>query len=1033
MSFKKRDFLIETEEHIQKQWQDRKIFQADAKPGQQKYFVTFPYPYMNGRLHLGHAFTLAKGDFQANYQRLQGKNVLFPFGFHCTGMPIKASADRLREELEQFGNPPQFPEKEETNNEKGVKAKSKKNKAAAKTGHAVRQWDILKSSGVPEEQIPQFADAQFWLEYFPPLARNDLTRMGCGIDFRRSFITTDVNPFYDSFIKWQFRQLEKKGHLKFGKRESIYSPKDGQICADHDRSKGEGVDPQEYTLIKMKALDRSAILIDLPDDEIFLLAATLRPETMYGQTNAWILPDGTYGCYQLEKLEKQILIMGEHAARNLAHQDWGKVTHLKDVQGSDLIGLPLESPLCSYERIYLLPMMSISMKKGTGIVTSVPSDAPHDYINLKVLKDKPEYRAKLGLEDQWIVPFEVIPIIRTSKYGSISAEQACNELKIQSPKEAELLEQAKDDVYKAGFYDGVFIIGNHKDQTVSEVKDNIKQQMIDDHQAMRYWEPAGYVVSRSGDECVVALTDQWYLDYSNEEWKQEVLDHIETMECYQSELKELLIFYVKWMNLWGCSRSFGLGTQLPQDPKYLVESLSDSTIYMAYYTVAYFLQGGNVNPRVINMGPGGVNPKDLEEYGDQIWNYLFLDGPLPENFVAEHMEQMRREFRYWYPWDLRVSGKDLAYNHLPFSLFHHCAIFPKEYWPRSIKCGGFLMINGQKMSKSEGNFLTLEDAIKEYSAMAVRMTLAHSGDSLEMANFVRDDANKIVLRLYGQFEWIEEILKSLESEAEREENLMDVIFEHQLRQAIHETAEHYAAMNYAQALRTGFYDLQNARDRYINWGNPDPKMIRKFIEVQALLIAPVIPQWSDHIWQRHLGYKESILVSGRWPQCEPADRDILMKGEYLTESIHRFHQKREFHMRKNTAPTKATIFVCENFASWQLEVIKVFQSLDSEQAIDKKFVARQITQTPDLKPFLGKKSKKAVMPLMASICQELSEGKPRNEVLQTESIIKEYNLWCSINALVARQLSVEILEVIESDDPDNGKKGQPMKPVISFE
>lgn len=45
-----------------------------------------------------------------------------------------------------------------------------------------------------------------------------------------------------------------------------------------------------------------------------------------------------------------------------------------------------------------------------------------------------------------------------------------------------------------------------------------------------------------------------------------------------------------WLKWWACSRSFGLGTRMPWDEQYLIESLSDSTIYMAYYTVAHLLQ-----------------------------------------------------------------------------------------------------------------------------------------------------------------------------------------------------------------------------------------------------------------------------------------------------------------------------------------------------------------------------------------------------------------------------------------------------------
>jgi leucyl-tRNA synthetase len=46
---------------------------------------------MNGRLHLGHAFTFSKVDFGTGFERMKGKRALLPQGFHVTGMPIKVS------------------------------------------------------------------------------------------------------------------------------------------------------------------------------------------------------------------------------------------------------------------------------------------------------------------------------------------------------------------------------------------------------------------------------------------------------------------------------------------------------------------------------------------------------------------------------------------------------------------------------------------------------------------------------------------------------------------------------------------------------------------------------------------------------------------------------------------------------------------------------------------------------------------------------------------------------------------------------
>jgi leucyl-tRNA synthetase len=97
------------EQQSQKRWQSEKLFEVNApspaeisglstdeiKAKFPKWFGNFPFPYMNGSLHLGHAFTISKIEFAAGYQRMLGKRVLFPHGFHVTGMPIKVRLLRL--------------------------------------------------------------------------------------------------------------------------------------------------------------------------------------------------------------------------------------------------------------------------------------------------------------------------------------------------------------------------------------------------------------------------------------------------------------------------------------------------------------------------------------------------------------------------------------------------------------------------------------------------------------------------------------------------------------------------------------------------------------------------------------------------------------------------------------------------------------------------------------------------------------------------------------------------------------------------
>ena len=81
------------------------------------------------------------------------------------------------------------------------------------------------------------------------------------------------------------------------------------------------------------------------------------------------------------------------------------------------------------------------------------------------------------------------------------------------------------------------------------------------------------------------------------------------MNTYSDEARHQFEHCLGWLNQWACSRSFGLGTRVPWDTQYLVESLSDSTIYMAYYTVAHFLQAGNL----YGEGDGKIKAEDVTD------------------------------------------------------------------------------------------------------------------------------------------------------------------------------------------------------------------------------------------------------------------------------------------------------------------------------------------------------------------------------------------------------------------------------------
>lgn len=1010
----RRDALIAIEKKYQKLWAEEHQFEIDAPSIEDenisidseelqkkypKFMSSMAYPYMNGVLHAGHCFTLSKVEFSIGFERMNGKRALFPLGFHCTGMPILACADKLKREAEMFGKdymgaPVDEVEEEEVKpvleKEDPTKFKAKKSKAAAKKGRGKYQFEIMLQLGIAREDVIKFADASYWLTYFPPLTERDCTSFGARIDWRRSFITTDLNPYYDSFIRWQMNKLKALGKIKFGERYTIYSEKDGQPCMDHDRQSGEAVGPQEYIGIKIEVTEFAEAaqkIVDASDldhsKKIYFVAATLRPETMYGQTCCFVSPKINYGVFDAGDC---YYITTERAFKNMSFQKLtpkrGYYKPLVSILGKDFVGSKIHAPLTPYLELRILPMDTVIATKGTGVVTCVPTNSPDDYMTTQDLKHKPEY---YGIDPEWI-NHELVPVIHTDRYGDLTAKTLCEELKIKSPKDTNQLAEAKKLAYKEDFYSGTMIYGKYKGEKVETAKNKVRNDLIANNEAFVYNEPESVVISRSGDECVVSLEDQWFIDYGEEEWKKQAVECLESMEVFAPEVKNAFESVLEWLKNWAVSRSYGLGTRIPWDPKYLVESLSDSTIYQAFYTIAHLLFKDYYGKEI---GPLGIK---AEQMTDEVFDYIFqhTDDVKSTDIPIEALQKLRREFEYFYPLDVSISGKDLIPNHLTFFIYTHVALFPKKFWPKGIRANGHLMLNNAKMSKSTGNFMTLQQMVEKYGADASRIALADAGDSVEDANLDESNANAAILRLYNLKEWAEDVVKNEENlKNDSEYGFFDTAFENEMNYLIEQTYKQYAATNYKNALKYGLFDFQAARDYYReSCGTMHRDLVLRYIENQALLLAPIAPHFAEYIYREVLK-KEGSVQNAKFPTVsKPVDISISASLNYVRDLQRSIREAEGQALKKKkgkgadvdpSKPAKLILYIIETFPEWQTKYIDLVRELFEKQSLDDNKVIKTRVEPKDMK---------RAMPFISLLKQRLSTESP-DSVFNRELLFNE--------------------------------------------
>jgi leucyl-tRNA synthetase len=970
-------FLKQVERKWQRKWEEARIFEADPDPKKPKCYITVAYPYPNSPQHIGHGRTYTLADVHARYMRMRGYNVLLPMAFHYTGTPVLAMSKRLADGDQDLID------------------------------------DFVNIYKVPKEKLKEFTDPFKMASYFHEEIKAGMKAIGYSIDWRREFTTID--PTYNRFIEWQFQKLRKKGYITRGSHPVGWCPKDGNPVGQHD-TRGD-VEPEigEFTLIKFRYGDW------------VLPAATLRPETIFGVTNMWLNPEVEY----VEALvDDQKWIISKESAQKLQYLN-RKIDVQKTFKGRELIGKEAENPATA-KRVLILPADFVDPKNATGVVMSVPGHAPYDYVALENLAKASAKLKQYGLTPDIVTAVKPVSIISVTEYSEIPAGDVVKQMGIESQLDPKL-EDATKEVYRHEFHNGRMKsnTGKYKGMSVAEAKDKVKQDLVAEGKAETMYELLNKpVVCRCGTECVVKIfEDQWFIDYGNPEWKAIVHKALADMEILPEELRAEFNYVIDWLHEKACARKSGMGTKLPWDPEWIIESLSDSTIYMAYYTLVNHIK---------------MNRLASKQLTDEVFDYLFLGIRKPSEVAAKAgmnikiLEAMRSDFTYFYPLDSRHSGRDLVPNHLTFLIFNHTAIFPKELWPRQIVTNGSVTMQGAKMSKSFGNIIPLIEGIAQFGADPLRMGILATAELLQDADFSPTLARSMQDRLERLYRVSEELAKVGNPKEPRSLTLPDRWMLSRLQEHIGMATEAMEKLAVRKAIHSSLYELDQDVQWYLRRTSDQKEtptrkeavnyVLSQIVDAQVRMLAPVTPHLCEELWMKKGGKGFVSLAS--WPK--PNSDKVDVKAEESENLIASAIEDTQSIIKATSMTPKRIHYYVAAAWKWKAYLAALQRSVSGKATQSE--LMKELMTDPTMK-----KEAKSVAKFVGQITEEVNRMPPEKKQRQLHaSEIDETTILNDAENFLRQELNAEIRIYSEDDpkrhDPKNRAQiAKPYRPAIYVE
>lgn len=840
MDYEPRDI----EESWRNRWEETGRYEAEPS-GDEKEFVTVPYPYPSGGMHIGHARTYTVPDAYARFRRLCGETVLFPIAWHVTGTPIVGAVERLLSGDEE-------------------------------------QLSVLRDTfQVPESQLKDLETPMGFAEYFiENHYKKGMQQLGLSIDWRREFTTNDER--YSKFISWQYETLFDRGLLEQGMHPVKFCTNEEQPVTTHDLLEGEESEFQEYTLIKFEF------------DEVIVPMATLRPETVRGVTNAFIDPDAEY---VYATVDDETWFVSRTAAEKFGLQGHS-VNVEESVRGTELVGERVENPVTG-ETVLVLPAAFVDADNATGVVMSVPGHSPDDWVALMEIKDDPSRVVDYGIDSEDIEEIEPRGILQIEGYGEFPAGDIVAEYGISSQEDPQL-EEATQELYNQEFHQGTLNeeYGEFAGEVIEDVRDRYRAHYQSKGVFGSMHEFTDDVVCRCGGAVEVATQETWFLRYNDGEWKGKTHDAADRIDAIPENTRSEYHHTIDWLNEWPCIRNYGLGTRLPWDEEFVIEPLSDSTIYMAYYTIAHRLQDIPV-----------------DALDRDFFDALFY-GPDAVSDPDERALELREEWQYWYPVDYRCSANDLISNHLTFFLFHHAELFEPSEWPAGITIMGMGLLEGEKMSSSKGHVVLPDEAIETYGADTVRFFLLNSAEPWQDYDWRSGELRSTRNQLERFWDRAQDVI----SGGDGAEELMriDRWLLSKLQHAIREATEALEQFETRTASQVVFYDL--AED--IRWYNRRADLdragarwtLREVLRARLVMLEPFIPFLSNELFEQ---LTERPAEDAEWPTVatEYEDPQVEFEEEIIRDLV---ADVREVIDVTGEDPDTIVVFTA---AAWKQEVL----------------------------------------------------------------------------------------------------------------